>query len=148
MTFSEKLYSLRKSRGLSQEQLAQELNVSRQAVSKWEARYAVPETEKLLAISKFFGVSMDYLMNDDWDTPSPAPTTPGKQRLLPGILLCAGGAVCMIVWGLLSILLPRLSGQISASSTVQLDGNAIILILCVAAVIAGAVLLLKGSKNN
>lgn len=148
MNFSEKLYTLRKSKGLSQEQLALELNVSRQAVSKWEARYAVPETEKLLAISKFFDVSMDYLMKDDLDTPSPAPTTPSKQRLLPGILLCAGGAVCMIVWGLLSILLPRLSGQISASSVVQLDGNAIILILCVTAVIAGAVLLLKGSRNN
>lgn len=48
---SEKLYKLRKNRGLSQEQLAEQLNVSRQAISKWEQGTAVPESEKLIAIS-------------------------------------------------------------------------------------------------
>jgi len=46
MTLSEKLYTLRKQSGLSQEQLAEQLNISRQAISKWESGQAVPETEK------------------------------------------------------------------------------------------------------
>lgn len=56
---SEKLYKLRKNSGLSQEQLAEQLNVSRQAISKWESGTAVPESEKLVAISNYFGVSVD-----------------------------------------------------------------------------------------
>ncbi len=62
MSFGEKLSNLRKSKGLSQEDLASELNVSRQAVSKWESNNAYPETEKILAICKLFDVSMDELM--------------------------------------------------------------------------------------
>ena len=62
---SEKLYKLRKNSGLSQEQLAEQLNVSRQAISKWESGTAVPESEKLITISNYFGVSVDYLLKDD-----------------------------------------------------------------------------------
>ncbi len=62
MSFGEILMNLRKSKGLSQEDLASELNVSRQAVSKWESNNAYPETEKILAICKLFDVSMDELM--------------------------------------------------------------------------------------
>jgi len=54
MELSEKLYSLRKKSGLSQEQLAEQLGVSRQAISKWESGQSVPESEKLIAISNFF----------------------------------------------------------------------------------------------
>ena len=62
---SEKLYKLRKNSGLSQEKLAEQLDVSRQAISKWESGTAVPESEKLIAISNFFGVSVDYLLKDE-----------------------------------------------------------------------------------
>ncbi len=57
MAISEKLYALRKKSGMSQEQLAEKLNVSRQAISKWESGSAMPETEKLIAISNYFNVS-------------------------------------------------------------------------------------------
>lgn len=60
--FSEKLVSLRRSKGLSQEQLAQALGVSRQSVSKWESGGAMPELGKLLALSDLFGVSVDTLI--------------------------------------------------------------------------------------
>ena len=56
MTFGEKLYKLRKSQGLSQEALAEKLNTSRQAVSKWENNNDYPETEKIILISKIFQV--------------------------------------------------------------------------------------------
>lgn len=64
MLFYEKLYKLRKESGLSQEALAEKLNTSRQAVSKWENNQGYPETEKLLLMSNLFGVSVDYLLKD------------------------------------------------------------------------------------
>lgn len=64
MKFSEKLYKLRMQAGYSQEDLAAKLEVSRQAVSKWEMGVALPETNKLLEIGKFFGVSIDYLLKE------------------------------------------------------------------------------------
>ena len=61
MMFNEKLYKMRKEKNLSQEALAEKLNTTRQAVSKWETGQGFPETERLLMISNFFNVSMDYL---------------------------------------------------------------------------------------
>ncbi|OPA79392.1 transcriptional regulator [Paenibacillus selenitireducens] len=64
MTFGEKLFQLRKEKGLSQEALAEKINTTRQAISKWETGQGYPETEKLLMIGNIFGVSMDYLLKD------------------------------------------------------------------------------------
>ena len=62
MDFSEKLLTLRKSRDLTQEQLAERLDVSRQSVSKWESGQAVPELDKIVALSNIFDVTTDYLL--------------------------------------------------------------------------------------
>lgn len=62
MDFSEKLLTLRKARDLTQEELAEKLNVSRQSVSKWESSQAVPELDKIVALSAVFDVSTDYLL--------------------------------------------------------------------------------------
>lgn len=70
MTFGEKIQKLRKEAGLSQEELAYQLGVSRQAVSKWERDNGYPETEKIVRMSKLFHVSLDYLLNDE-DTEKP-----------------------------------------------------------------------------
>lgn len=64
MQFNEKLFKLRKEKGLSQEALAEKLNTTRQAVSKWENGQGFPETEKLLMIGNIFEVSIDYLLKD------------------------------------------------------------------------------------
>lgn len=64
MNFGEKLFSLRKEKGLSQEALAEQLNTSRQAVSKWENNQGYPETEKLLMLANLFEVSVDYLLKE------------------------------------------------------------------------------------
>ena len=61
MTFGEKLFKLRKERGLSQEALAEQVNTTRQAISKWENNQGFPETEKLMLLSNIFEVSIDYL---------------------------------------------------------------------------------------
>lgn len=65
MKLSEKIAKLRKCEGLSQEDLANELDVSRQTVYKWESGLALPELEKLKNIAKRFEVSFDYLMDDE-----------------------------------------------------------------------------------
>lgn len=62
MEFSEKLITLRKGRDLTQEQLAEQLNVSRQSISKWESGQVIPEVEKIVALSKAFNVTLDYLL--------------------------------------------------------------------------------------
>lgn len=64
MEFSEKLQRLRKQRGWSQEQLAEPLGVSRQAVSKWESGGSLPDVEKLVALSELFDLSLDELLLD------------------------------------------------------------------------------------
>lgn len=62
MEFSEKLLTLRKAKDLTQEQLAEKLNVSRQSVSKWESGQAAPELDKIVAMSVVFDVTTDYLL--------------------------------------------------------------------------------------
>lgn len=70
MTFGEKIQKLRKEAGLSQEELAYQLGVSRQAISKWERDNGYPETEKIVRMSKLFNVSLDYLLDEE-DTKKP-----------------------------------------------------------------------------
>lgn len=153
MTFSEKLYKLRKKSGLSQEQLAEQLSVSRQAISKWESGQSVPESEKLIVISNYFNVSLDYLLKDNdlnqitSENDNSFQTT-NKTKWLLGIISCIGGVVCLIVWGMLSIFNPNASSQLSESSMIQIDGNGIFLILCIVAIVVGAVLLLNYTKKK
>ena len=155
MALSEKLYTLRRKSGLSQEQLAEQLNVSRQAISKWEAGQSIPESDKLLSISNYFHVSLDYLMKEETqDTISEKEQintslqTGDRTRCLLGIVICIGGIVCLILWGLFSIFNPAASNQLSESSMISIDGNGIFLILCIVAIVAGALLLLKNTKKK
>lgn len=157
MALSEKLYELRKKDGLSQEQLAERLGVSRQAVSKWESGKAVPESDTLISISEYFGVSLDYLMKEDDSAVSepvigaenvqPTNNTGREERIL-GMIACTGGIICLIIWGLVSVLMPSASDQIGESSMITIDGNGIFLLICLAAIVAGAVLLLKSASNK
>ena len=65
MILAEKIIKLRKQNGLSQEELAMRLNVSRQSVSKWESGTSVPDLNKIIKLSEIFGVSTDYLLKDE-----------------------------------------------------------------------------------
>ncbi len=65
MTFGEKLQSLRKSKGMSQEQLAEQITVSRQAISKWELGESNPDLDNIIQISNIFNVTTDYLLKDE-----------------------------------------------------------------------------------
>ena len=65
MKFSEKIYLLRKEAGMTQSELAEALHVSRQSISKWEMGTVMPDMVNIIAISKIFLVSIDYLIHDD-----------------------------------------------------------------------------------
>lgn len=65
MTFAEQLKNLRKQNGISQEKLAEKLNVSRQAITKWETGAGIPDIENLKAIAAFFGTSIDTLLSSE-----------------------------------------------------------------------------------
>ena len=68
MTFAEKLKSIRKQAGMSQEKLAEKLGVSRQAVTKWETDAGIPDIENIMAISALFDLSIDELLSNEKGT--------------------------------------------------------------------------------
>ena len=80
MEFHNKLYHLRKQKGLSQEELANRLNVSRQTISKWEVGDSTPDMEKLIAISDMFQISLDELVMDKVQTQTGE--TPSKAEVV------------------------------------------------------------------
>ena len=161
---SEKLYALRRKAGLSQEELAEKLDVSRQAVSKWESGTARPDVDRLQALARFYGVTMDSLLSDD---PLPAPgEDPGssaektaessgqgsgkrpRQGLLSlGVILAFAGALLLLLRGLLSLLAPPAAEKIAESSTVYLDGGGILAIAAVLLLAAGVLLLILPKKR-
>ena len=77
MKFEEKLMALRKRNGMSQEELADQLGVSRQAVSRWELGSTLPDAPNLLKLSDLFGVSIDYLLHDEYESECDLP--PAKE---------------------------------------------------------------------
>ena len=77
MILADKIMDLRKKNGWSQEELAEKLNVSRQAVSKWEGAQSIPDMGRIIQLSELFGVSTDYLLKDELEqTDESQETTP------------------------------------------------------------------------
>ena len=115
MTFNEILLQERKRRGLSQEELAGMVNVSRQAVSKWETGDALPDLPKLLTLADALGLSLDALCGRTPPKSSSAQPTPQKpavkMRTLQILLVCAAAALLLCV----GILILSLSAPVTAS---------------------------------
>ena len=80
MKLSDKIVGLRKSNGMSQEDLAEKLDVSRQAISRWESGAAMPDANNILQLSKLFGVTTDYLLNDDYQSDNDLPKVKEVQN--------------------------------------------------------------------
>ncbi len=83
MLLGEKIHWLRKQKGLSQEELAAQITVSRQAVSKWELCESMPDVENIVQLSRLFCVSIDYLLNDELEAEAaPATARGGSEKTL------------------------------------------------------------------
>ncbi len=112
MTLGSRIAALRAAKGLSQEELAQLMEVSRQSVSKWETDASVPELDKLLRLSEVFGVSLDSLVKDAQPQPeaAPEPAAPPTEdlsafrrenlRVILGSALVLFGAVMALIFSL------------------------------------------------
>ncbi|WP_027631760.1 helix-turn-helix domain-containing protein [Clostridium hydrogeniformans] len=97
MTLGEKLQLLRKSKSMSQEQLATQINVSRQSVSKWELGESNPELEKIVQISNVFNVTTDYLLKDEQNSSiNKTPLQNNKNPFTAQILLISSVAFLAI----------------------------------------------------
>lgn len=97
MTFGEKLQLLRKAKGMSQEQLATQINVSRQAISKWEVGESNPDLDKVVQISNIFDVTTDYLLKAEQENSIGKVTLEGnKNDVTVQILLISSAAFLAI----------------------------------------------------
>jgi transcriptional regulator with XRE-family HTH domain len=103
MTTGTKISELRKKRGLTQEQLAHDLGIARQSISKWEVGEALPDTPTVIRLADYFGVTVDYLLRESQESPAvdadkeerTKPTLSGKNLTLL-ILAIAFGFVCLL----------------------------------------------------
>ena len=148
---SERIYKFRRKSGLSQEQLAEKIGVSRQAISKWESGTSTPELEKLLALSECFHITLDELVKEETANQE-ASEAPLKSRenkaskvaeMKVGIGLCLIGAICLILSGVMMVTSPSATDKLNAASTITLNGSGILLILCVLSMVAGLVVILR-----
>ena len=123
MILADKIIDLRKKNGWSQEELAEKLDVSRQAVSKWESAQSVPDMSRVVMMSELFGVSTDYLLKDSYESETPASAADGtfdipartvgmeeangflevrdlnSRRIALGVMLCVLSPVVLILLG-------------------------------------------------
>ena len=121
MIFADKLIDLRKKSGWSQEELAEKLNVSRQAVSKWEGAQSVPDMGRIIQLSELFGVTTDYLLKDEMELAEPSAESvtdslsrtvgleeanaflktkeENSRRVALGVMLCIFSPVALILLG-------------------------------------------------
>lgn len=124
MIFADKLIQLRKKAGWSQEELAAQMKVSRQSVSKWESAQSIPDLDKMVQLSKIFGVTTDYLLKDEIEdkgmlVSEEEETTVRKvsmeeavrfiqvktetaKLVAYGVFLCILSPICLLILGALS----------------------------------------------
>ena len=118
MTIGDKILSLRKARGWSQEELAEKVGVTRQAISRWEANSAKPDADKIVDICDLFGVSADYLMRDKYAGEGESAVPPSSEATpvracgitafqILGILLIISSVLVFCTLGILSGLAPH-----------------------------------------
>lgn len=110
MTFGDKLQYLRKTKGISQEELASQLNISRQAISKWENNSSIPDVENIVKLSNIFEVSTDYLLKSEDEISKLDMKENSSQRKLKisslGSILIVLGFVGVFFMGILSAFRP------------------------------------------
>ena len=162
MIFADKLILLRKKAGWSQEELADQMNVTRQSVSKWEGAQSIPDLEKMIRLSELFGVSTDYLLKDEIEeaehtTPSnDAPSLRRvsmeeanaflsvKQRTAKTIasaaFLCILSPVALLILGAISESTAGVLGE-------DIAGGIGMIVLIVLIAIAAAIFIASGSKT-
>jgi len=146
----ETIYNLRRKQGLSQEQLAEKIGVSRQTVSKWEGDQSTPDLEKLLALASCFQISMDELTGygpgqprgEESAPPEPAPKGLHMSRVA-GMVLCVLGLISLLVCLVILLVYPQSMDNLGNSFTVIIDGTGAVYGMCILAMVVGTYLLIR-----
>lgn len=162
MIFADKVIRLRKRNGWSQEELANKMNVSRQAVSKWEAAQTVPDIEKILRLASLFGVTTDYLLKDELEDAQYtnedeagavkkitleqagkylAERKTAAVRIAGATFMCVISPITLILLAVLSD-----SGKVALSENATAGIGLVVLLVIVAAAVA--LFILTGAKNT
>lgn len=165
MIFADKLIQLRKKSGWSQEELADQMHVTRQSVSKWEGAQSVPDLDKIIRLSELFGVSIDYLLKDELEDSGVAYETSEEETesvrrvsmeeasefllvkkntagpIANGVLLCILSPICLIVLGVLSEI-----PKYGLSENVAAGMGMVVLLLMIA--VAVTLFIYCGSKTS
>lgn len=162
MIFADKLILLRKKAGWSQEELADQMNVTRQSVSKWEGAQSIPDLEKMIRLSELFGVSTDYLLKDEIEEAehtTPSNDAPSLRRvsmeeanaflsvkqgtaktIASAAFLCILSPVALLILGAISESTAGVLGE-------DIAGGIGMIVLIVLIAIAAAMFIASGSKT-
>jgi len=131
MNIADRIQNLRKIKGISQEELADKVGVSRQAVSKWESEQSMPDLDKVIIMSEYFGVTTDYILKGI----EPTHETDKNNNSITGQILYIGSTAFIFI-GLLS----AFAGCYTDQSTESIWGSMIIQIVGVVGYFIGNVL--------
>ena len=145
MELFEKLIHLRKEKNWSQEDLAEKLNVSRQAISRWENGTAYPDAQNILQISKLFNVTTDYLLNDNYENDEDIPVVKTVIKEKEALIikkknLHLVAAICFTISVCSSII-----ALVESTTDSQLIISCFVLALCAANAVAQFILFFKKS---
>lgn len=147
MKMQDKLIMLRKKAGLSQDDLAEKINVSRQAISRWENGTALPDALNILQLSKMFHVTTDYLLNDDYESDGDIPVVQKAKQETDDLIskkkmLHLIAAISFTIATFCSV-----ADVIDSTSSTRLGLSCFMLALCAGNAVAQYVLFLKKQKN-
>lgn len=142
----EKIIALRKKLGWSQEDLAEKMNVSRQAISRWENGTALPDAQNVLQLSKLFNVTTDYLLNDDYESDRDIPAVQMAKQETDEIIIKKKKLHLIAAISFMLAAFCSVVGVIESTNSKQLALSCFLLALCAANAVAQYVLYFRKSK--
>lgn len=143
MNLPNKIIKLRKENDWSQEDFAERLNVSRQAISRWENGTALPDAQNILQISELFHVSTDYLLNDDYKSDDVIPVVQTTTHETEDLPLRKKRLHLVSAIGFTFSCFCALMGVVSSATNTQLSISIFVLALCAGNAIAQFILYFK-----
>lgn len=145
---SENIYKNRRMLGLSQEQLAEKIGVSRQTISKWEGGQSAPDVERLVLLADCFGITVDELIRGAAEQQREPKSEPQSRNAVDpitvlGVIICILGLLCMILLCVMKVLYPASMDALGGSAMLTFDGTGIVFGFCVLAVAIGLLILFR-----
>ncbi len=145
--FAERIYRQREEKGLTQEQVAEQIGVSAWTVADWERGAAVPDGETLAVVAEFYGVAPEFLTQkhtkeEHTDIPFHGEKKKAADRKA-GVTLCFAGAICMILLLAVMFLLPNVGQQLRYASPDAVDGVWLLVGVSAISMVTGLIMVLR-----